>query len=147
VNGAYSPGWGRAVVLGEGQQAVLDQLRASVRHPSRTWHDAPTMRAFGRSPGTAHRLVHRLQALGVVAIQPTLGRLGGVRFTFGVRRWRYGPHQAGQLRRMLGRRPLPPPPGQLELFAEPGANAPPARAAETFSDRLARLGFQPWWLE
>jgi hypothetical protein len=145
MNGAYSPGWGRAVVLGDGQQHALDQLRASVRHPSRTWHQAPTMRAFGRSPATAHRLVHRLAALGVVAIQPTLGRLGGVRFTFGVRRWKGGPHQAGQLRRMLARRPDPQPAGQLELWAEPPAIAQGAPPGETFAQAVARYGLRPWW--
>ena len=115
----YSPGWGARVELGAGQARIRDRLAASIRHPSRTWHDAPTMRDYGRSSSTAHRTVHRLAALGVIALQSTLGRAGGVRFTFGVRFWRRSPIRRAGVARIVA--------GQVGAFDEPRRRAPTRR--------------------
>jgi hypothetical protein len=123
----YSPGWGITVVLGEGQKHALAQLkRAARKHPSRTWHDVPTMRAFDRAPSTAHRLVHALVSRGVVAIQAALpqhgprksqGCHGGLRFTMGVKRWRMDEKpRRSQLARMTA--------GQLVLVPDWSADQP-----------------------
>jgi len=120
-----SPGWGSTVRLGSGQDHARRTLAAAIRHPSRAWHDAPTLRSFGRSPGTAHRLVHRLAALGVIAIQATLGRDGGIRFTFGVRRWRTHPIRVGLTRRMR-----PAAVAVLQLAAWPDDEGPAAEELE-----------------
>lgn len=94
----WSAGWQRNVEIGDGQKHIRAELMRHARHPSRTWHET-RMRGLGRSPGTAHRLLHRLAALGVIALQTTLGSAGGTRFTFGVRAWHRGPVRAGMLRR------------------------------------------------
>lgn len=162
----YSPGWNARVSLGSGQLHMRDALRSSIRHPSRVWHDAAPLRSFGRSPGTAHRLIHRLAALGVIAIQTTLGRDGGVRFTFGVHRWRTAPVRRGASWRMR----TPAIAGQLAAFwkpeqAEPEpepniTNAPDpkrpestfqppppssngAYPGETFGEKMRRYGLKP----
>jgi hypothetical protein len=154
----WSPGWYTDVVLGEGQAHALRILRAvQRRHPGRTWYSAPPLRGFGRSPGTAHRLIHSLASRGVVALDTVLGCQGVVRFTFGVVRWRWEPPRRAQLARMgalaLLRDSPPNPPATLQ----PPEAAPPERprTPETagggvhvhsgFADRLARAGFQPWW--
>jgi hypothetical protein len=118
---AYSPGWRARIVTGSGQARMLEQLERAKKHPSRTWHDAPKLRAFGISPGTAHRTIHRLAALGLIAIQTTLGRDGGVRFTSAVRFWRRKPIDRRNVRRMLEGRIAP---GQL-AFAHTFEPDPP----------------------
>lgn len=157
---AYSRGWRADVELGAGQDAIRRQLVAAVAHPSRTWHEAPRIRELGRSPGTAHRTLRRLAALGVVALQSTLGRNGRVRFTFGVHYWRRSPIRRGMLARFTASRP--PAEGQLglglaelvdERIHRPGSpvggadglgSAPPAPGA-TFGELLSRAGFvAPW---
>jgi len=86
----YSPGWGTDVELGSGQEHALGILRdVAAENPRFIWHDAPPLRAFDRSPSTAHRVVHRLAALGVIAIEVRRGCQGGIRFTFRVRRWKW----------------------------------------------------------
>jgi hypothetical protein len=120
-----APGYGgQAVLIGVGQARVLGQLRA-VRnpHPSRLWTEAPRFRELRpSSPGSAHRDLSRLAALGVVAVQTiALGCLGGVRFTFGVR-----------LRRPYGLRrgllaAFAPVAGQVGAFDEPADELPPAK--------------------
>jgi hypothetical protein len=138
--GSYvaSPGWGSRVLLGPGQDHARRVLLGSIRHPSRAWHEAPTLRSFERSPGTAHRLVHRLAALGVVALQSTLGRDGGIRFTFGVRRWRTHPVRVGLSRRM---RPARPAVAQLAAWPDDELEEPeppPARSRPVaWADRPA----------
>jgi hypothetical protein len=144
----WSPGWGHQVKLGEGQQHVLATLhRVAKRNPSHTWHDAPPLRSLDRWPAIAHREIHRLVGLGMIALQATLpqhgprksqGCQGGLRFTFGVKRWRWDQPRRGQRHRMLA-----VPDGQLELGGElpptssslqkppethgPPENAPPER--------------------
>jgi len=150
MSAAYSPGWGARVELGPGQERTRQALVRSIRHPSRTWHQAPAMRGYGTSPSTAHRLVHRLAALGVIAIQTTLGSEGGTRFTFGVRYWRRSPVRRGLLFRLI---PSPgqlglDPPRELELPAplepEPPEPIPHPHAhpsvPETFAEKLRRHG-------
>jgi len=132
---AWSRGWGARVELGDGQERIRQELVRSIRHPSRSWHVAPVMRGYGRSSSTAHRAIHRLASLGVIALQTTLGAHGETRFTFGVRFWRSYPRRVGQLARMTrgGGRSHPPgapSAGQLEL---------------PFSELLERAGFVPWW--
>lgn len=155
MTAAYSPGWGTRVELGDGLERVRRQLQSSIRHPSRTWHDAPVMRGYGVSPSTAHRLVHRLAALGVVAIQTTLGSSGGTRFTFGVRFWRRSPVRRGMVARMMRR-----PDGQVTLRLLPEKETPPAeptvepperapipqreRTRESFGEIMRRHGFRAW---
>ena len=161
----WSPGWGSRVMLGTGQAHTLGVLRASIHHPSRTWHDAPRLRAFGRSSSTAHRALRRLASLGVVALQASLGCQGGVRFTLGVRRWRWEPPRRAHLVRMVH--------GQLELLPDDGGQDRP-RPAETdkppetaplerprtpetggggvhvhsgFTERMTLAGFRAWWRE
>jgi hypothetical protein len=158
VTAAHSAGWGARVELGPGQDRIVGMLRAiAARRPSHTWHETRT-RAHERSSSTAHRTLHRLAALGVIAIQPTLGRSGGMRFTFGVRYWRRGPVRRGQLARMRA-----PSPGQIELLSDlgPAAATPsgrgplpsrgPARGGQAsagpFSELMRRAGFEPWWRE
>jgi hypothetical protein len=86
----WSPGWGTEVILGSGQAHVFGILETVAdRERGIKWHDAPPMREFGRSPSVVHQHLHRLAALGVIAIQTTLGRYGGVRFTFRGRRWKF----------------------------------------------------------
>jgi hypothetical protein len=161
MSAAYSPGWSSRVELGPGQERVRLELQRSIRHRSRTWHDAPRMREFERSSSTAHRILHRLAALGVIAIQTTLGSSGGTRFTFGVRYWRRGPVRRGQLARMRA-----PSPGQIELLSDLGPatelrtppvspgplpSRGPARGGQAsagpFSELMRRAGFEPWWRE
>jgi hypothetical protein len=86
-----SPGWGTSVELGPRQAHVLAWMRASVKHPSRTWHRAPVMRDYGTSTAIVHRCIHRLASLGVIAVQTVRGCRGETRFTFGVRRWKWTP--------------------------------------------------------
>jgi hypothetical protein len=112
---AWSAGWGTRVELGPGQELVLGMLRAAVRHPSRTWHRAPRMREYGRSPATAHRHIHRLAALGVIAVQTVLGCDGETRFTFGVSRWLWRPPVRRNLVRMRRGLAARVAPGQLAL--------------------------------
>jgi hypothetical protein len=114
MTAVYAPGTRIYAELGSGQAHALGELRRSVRHPSRTWHRAPAMRAFGRSPGTAHRAIRRLVALGIIAVQSALGRDGFVRFTFAVRFWRTRPLDRRGLARMRAAAP-----GQLVLIAAP----------------------------
>jgi hypothetical protein len=86
----HSTGWGIDVVLGSGQSRVLEVLESiAAREPRRKWHDAPPMREFGGAPSRVHQHLHRLAALGVIAIETRLGRYGGVRFTFRGRRWKW----------------------------------------------------------
>lgn len=131
MTGVYSPGWRARVELGPGQEHVCDELRRSIRHPSRTWHDT-RMRSLRRAPSTAHRVLHRLAALGVIALQTTLGAAGGTRFTFGVRPWHVGPVRRGMLRRFHVKLA----PGQVAyaMTDEDGAApALPAPLADPFS--------------
>jgi hypothetical protein len=108
----YSPGWRARIEAGAAQARMLERLERAKKHPSRTWHDAPTMRELDRSPGTAHRTLHRLAALGLIAIQTTLGRDGGVRFTTAVRFWRNRPINRRNVKRMLAAAVAP---GQIAL--------------------------------
>ena len=170
-----SAGWGCPVQLWEGQQHVLGVLRASMRHKSRAWHQAPTLRSFGRSPGTAHRVLHRLAAVGVIALQPRLPRFGprksqgchgGLRFTFGVQRFLWTPPRRGQLARMsAGQLALLPDdggPSTSSLQKPPKTQPPPEtaplerpRTPETawggvggqseFTRGMTGANFQPWW--
>jgi hypothetical protein len=117
----WSRGWGCGVWLGEGQAHAQAVLRAAVRHKSRTWHQAPPLRAFDRSPGTAHRNIHDLVRLGVVAIQASLGCQGGIRFTFGVARFMWRPPRRAQVARMG----VLVPQGQLDLRLPETAPKPP----------------------
>jgi len=130
---AYSRGWAADVRLGAGQERVRQRLAGAIRHPSRTWHEAPTFRSYGTSSGTAHRIVHRLAALGVIAIQTALGAHGGVRYTFAVRMWRTYPPRVGMARRIGVGRVAP---AQLEAFA-PEAPPPATREAVWNADRYA----------
>ena len=111
------------------------------------------MRDYGRSSSTAHRTVHRLAALGVIALQSTLGRAGGVRFTFGVRYWRRSPiRRAGVARIVAGQvGAFDEPRDELDA-AKPRANIPesipkpaePARERRerpTFGELMRRNGF------
>jgi hypothetical protein len=150
MTAAYSPGWRARVELGAGQERVRQALLASVRHPSRTWHDAPRMRELNRWSSVAHRELHRLAALGVVALQTTRGARGGTRFTFGVRHWHRAPRRIGQLARMFGRAREAPAPGQLTLGLAEGERRArgPARTSWTppsAGELLERYGFRPWW--
>jgi len=160
---AYSRGWGSTVKLGSGQEHARRVLAAAIRHPSRAWHEAPTLREMERAPSTAHRLVHRLAALGVIAIQATLGRDGGIRFTFGVRRWRTHPVRAGMVARMIPRpdwqlsawedgvdvpdEPEPPPPPAPRVpWAErpaPGLRPNAEGRRPSFGEMMRRYGFDP----
>jgi hypothetical protein len=156
MTAAWSRGWDARVELGPGQERMRQQLLAiakRARHPSRMWAET-TMREHDRSSSTAHRLIHRLHALGVIAIQPTLGSSGGTRFTFGVRFWHRQPVRRGMLARFR-----PPADGQasLELLPEP-EERPPGRiveeperepiphphpyppAGETFAEKMRRHG-------
>jgi hypothetical protein len=158
----YSPGWGAPVAIGAGQAHIAAQLAGSIRHPSRQWHDAPTLRAFGRSSSTAHRAIHRLAALGVIAIQTRLGAAGGVRFTFGVRRWRHGPARRGMVARMLAGPnvsretllraeddgpedhdppPRRPPPVPYAQRPAPTYKPTPDGRQPTFAELMARYGY------
>lgn len=120
----YSPRYGRSVDLGTGQARALERLREIRRaHPSRTWHTAPTLRSWGVDSHTAHGHLRRLRELGVIALQSTLGRYGGIRYTLGVAP--AGPGRRlhrGELRRWVRQAP-----GQLAAFAESidPATAPP----------------------
>ena len=103
----YSAGWGMDVAIGSGQAHALGIMReVAAGNPGRRWHDLPPLRELGRSPSTAHRVVHRLAALGIVAIQARRGCKGGIRFTFRVRRWKWGNpvRHALTLARMTARR-------------------------------------------
>jgi hypothetical protein len=165
ITTTYSRGWGSAVALGPGQDHARRVLLEAIRHPSRAWHEAPTLRSFDRSPGTAHRLVHRLAALGVIAVQSTLGRDGGIRFTFGVRRWRTYPVRVGLSRRMHRSGPAvaqlaawpddeleepDPPPGpaprapRMPWADRPGPELVPTPDGRrpTFREELERHGFR-----
>lgn len=138
-----SLGWGTNVTLGSGQADMLDQLQAAVKHPSRTWHRAPRMRDLGRWPSANHRVIHRLAALGVIAVQTTYGtdpqhpgRASFVRFTFGVRRWLWRPPSRRQVARMRPRIVALVAPGQLALAHAEPPGAPPPRPSP-------RLGVTP----
>lgn len=153
----WSLGWGARVELGAGQEHVRRELVASIRHPSRTWHVAPRMRDLNRWPSVAHREIHRLAALGVIAVQTTLGAHGETRFTFGVRFWRSRPINRAQLVRMrpaiiLAR--FQPAPGQLAAWVppeKPDAPEPPEKprpdeprlpdGRPTFDELMRRNGF------
>jgi len=160
----WSPGWSARVRLGTGLEYMRKQLEdVTARNPSHTWADVPQLRSFERSPGTAHRLVHRLAALGVIALQRrALGCHGGLRFTFGVRRFLWRPPRRAQVARMG----VLVPQGQLELLpetptkppeiAKPPETAPPerprtpengdggVRVQSEFQRGLARHGFAGW---
>jgi len=165
---AWSPGWNQRVALGSGLERMLRELRA-IRgaHPSRTWQNARPMRDYERSPGTAHRLIHRLNGLGLIAIQSVLGRFGVVRFTFLVRFWHRQPVRRGMLARFTvspGQLALMAPEDTLPLFPDAGALSPPdapaslappivepperppvpqrdpALAGETFAEKMRRHG-------
>jgi hypothetical protein len=159
---AWSAGWRSAITLGDacnrrscdhprhfGQAHAVAQLQATIRHPSRSWHDAPRMRALNRWPGSAHRLIHRLASLGVIAVQSTLGCAGGIRFTFGVRYWHRSPIRRANVARMTSRRR--PSPGQIELpapahaQAQPGPTGSPPFPSGSFSDLMLAAGFVPPW--
>jgi len=145
---ARSPGLSGALVgLGSRQDAMLGVMRrATRRHPSRTWAKLPPLRTFDCAASTAHRAVHALARLGLVALQATLGREGEIRFTFGVRPWS-GPLASTRrtLARMRG--PLPASPGQLTLalpatVPRPG---PEPAGGPTFGERMAAAGLAAWW--
>ena len=151
---AWSAGWRSTITLGDGQERIRARLADSIRHPSRSWHDFAPMRSHGLAPATVHRHVHRLAALGVIAVQTRLGCAGGVRFTFGVRYWRRSPIRRGSLARMTPRRR--PAPGQIESF--PAATHPPVASSQqspgfdleigpgdSFAERMAAAGFVPPW--
>ena len=109
------------------------------------------MRDYDRAPSTAHRTIHRLAALGVIALQTTLGRDGSTRFTFGVRFWRRSPVRRGMLARFAAV------PGQVSAFDEPAPEPepeperreiPPANddrptfgVRPTFDELMRRYGF------
>lgn len=139
---AYSPGWRADVTLGSSQTRTLDLLRvAAKRHPSRSWHYAPRMRDVEPSPGTAHRNVHALARLGLIALQSTLGRLGFVRFTFGVRAWRSQPYGLAR-RRAVARIAA----GQLALalaLADDGPSPPPPARDGLVDGIRKRTGARP----
>jgi hypothetical protein len=86
----WAPGWGTNVELGSGQARLLEILRAvAARNPHQDWHELPPLRELGWSPSTAHRLIHRLAALGLTGIQVRRGCQGGIRFTLRPRRWKW----------------------------------------------------------
>jgi hypothetical protein len=70
--------------------------------------------------------VHRLAALGVIAIQTELGRDGCVRFTFGVRFWKKGPTFRPSIRRIRARVRSIIAPGQV-AFGMGGVDPPNPR--------------------
>jgi len=92
------------------------------------------LRAFGRSPGTAHRHIRRLVALGVIAVQTEHGRNGFVRFTFLVRFWRTRPISRRGLARMRAADP-----DQIELELGPELPPDPAIAAPAPTFDLPRF--------
>jgi len=105
----YSPGWGTDVALGSGQAHLLELLHEiAARNPRHAWHELPPLRELGWSPSVAHRLIHRVAALGVIAIDVRRGCKGGIRFSFRVRRflWRSPVRHALSLARMTARRKL-----------------------------------------
>jgi hypothetical protein len=128
-----SPGWcGRMVELGDGQEWMLAELRAIAarsRHKSRLWHELRPLREHDRAPSTVHRLVHRLAALGVVAIDPVRGCRGMVRFTFGVLPWKFLEPRRGQLARMRARVQVSFGQLTLELIPPVALTSPPDHAA------------------
>ena len=159
----WSRGWASTVELGDGQERMRRELERSIRHPSRSWHDAPRMRAFGRSSSTANRLIHRLRKLGVIAIQPTLpqrgprksqGCHGGLRFTFGVRHWHRGYIRRRQLARIsAGQIGMGLAEERARISRGPATSPPVVRvlavsqpaAATTFDAAMIAAGFRPWW--
>jgi hypothetical protein len=163
----WSPGYGAPVFLGDGQARTYQQLqRVAARHPSRTWHDAPPMRGFGVSPGTAHRLVHGLARRGVVAVQSTLGCHGVVRFTFGVHRFLWRPPRRAQVARITaGQLELLPPDDQAQDRLKPPEQAKPpetaplerprtpengesgVRVQSEFARKMAAAGLRAWGRE
>jgi hypothetical protein len=146
---AWSAGWRSAITLGDGQARTRDRMIESIRHPSRSWHDFAPLRSHGLAASTIHRHVHRLAALGVVAVQSTLGCAGGIRFTFGVRYWHRSPIRRANVARMTSRRR--PSHGQIELPApahapaQPGPTGSPPFPSGSFSDLMLAAGFVPPW--
>jgi hypothetical protein len=134
------------VELGSDQAHILAVLRGAVKHPSRTWHRAPVMRAYGRHPFVVYRGIHRIAALGMIAVQTVIGCRGETRFTFGVRRWLWRPPNRRGVGRIARRVVAAVAPGQLAFAHTEPEHPPPPRilarhdAAPTRFDVCARCG-------
>ena len=170
-----SIGSGVPIAIGRGQKRALQQLIASIRHKSRRWHRAPTMRSFGVSSSTAHGWLHSLHARGAIAIDPSRGCQGETLFTLNPRYW----HRQSVRRGMLARFTqapgqlafMPPEEPEPDELLSPGAGEPhppsspaprvrspqdtqrhidpPAGdvppAPESMDEKMDKYGFKRWW--
>jgi hypothetical protein len=102
------------------------------------------LRAFGPWSGTTHRVIHRLAALGVIAIQTGPARLFGcegfVRFTFTVRRWKSGPTRRPSIWRIRARVRSIVAPGQVAFGMVDPPNPRPFIVPEPHGMPQAALG-------
>lgn len=153
---AYSPGWGRDIVLGPVQSAMTTVLEGiAARDPGGSWHELPPTRTLGE-PGSVSRTLHRLAELGVIALEVRRGRYGGLRFTFRPRRWKWSApaRRALTLARMKlrsvgqavadflkGRRQLPLPLAPAGPVREAGTSRPPGPSLFTLA--MVAAGIRP----